>query len=106
MEFKHIEYFVETAKHKSISKAAENLFISQQALSRCMKNPEAELSCNLFERTVKGSVLTEEGKLLYHKFSPIVERFRHTSIGSHAQGFAFQAEGAAQKLHIGCIEYF
>lgn len=78
MEFKHIEYFVETAKHKSISKAAENLFISQQALSRCMKNLEAELSCNLFERTVKGSVLTEEGELLYHKFSPIVERFRHT----------------------------
>ena len=78
MEFKHIEYFVETANHKSISKAAEALFISQQALSRCMNNLETELNCKLFERTVKGSVLTEEGKLLYHKFSPIVERFRHT----------------------------
>ena len=34
MEFKHIEYFIEAANHKSISKAAEALFISQQALSR------------------------------------------------------------------------
>ncbi|HCA05316.1 MAG TPA: hypothetical protein DEO32_05400 [Ruminococcaceae bacterium] len=43
MEFKHIEYFIETARHKSISKAAESLFISQQALSRCIKNIESEV---------------------------------------------------------------
>ena len=43
MEFKHIEYFIEAAKYKSISKAAEGLFISQQALSRCIQNLEAEL---------------------------------------------------------------
>lgn len=78
MEYKHIEYFIETAKHKSISKAAESLFISQQALSRCMQNLEAELGCKLFERTVKGSVLTEEGKLLYQKFNPVVGQFRRT----------------------------
>ena len=78
MEFKHIEYFIETAKHKSISKAAESLFISQQALSRCIKNLESELSCKLFERTVKGSVLTEDGKVLYNKFSPVIEQFRNT----------------------------
>ena len=78
MEFKHIEYFIETANHKSISKAAEALFISQQALSRCIQNLEAELNCKLFERTVKGSVLTEDGKLIYDKFLPIVEQYRST----------------------------
>ena len=76
MEFKHIEYFIETANHKSISKAAEALFISQQALSRC--NLEAELNCKLFERTVKGSVLTKDGKLIYDKFLPVVEQYRNT----------------------------
>ncbi|MBQ3265615.1 MAG: LysR family transcriptional regulator [Ruminococcus sp.] len=78
MEFKHIEYFIETAKYKSISKAAEGLFISQQALSRCIQNLETELDCKLFERTVKGSVLTESGKTLYDKFFPIVEQYRNT----------------------------
>ena len=78
MEFKHIEYFIETANHKSISKAAETLFISQQALSRCIKNLESELNCKLFERTVKGSVLTNDGKLIYDKFLPVVEQYHNT----------------------------
>ena len=78
MEFKHIEYFIETANHKSISKAAEALFISQQALSCCIQNLEAELNCKLFERTVKGSVLTKDGKLIYDKFLPVVEQYRNT----------------------------
>ena len=78
MEFKHIEYFIETANHKSISKAAEALFISQQALSRCIQNLEAELNCKLFERTVKGSVLTKDGKVIYDKFLPVVEQYRNT----------------------------
>ena len=78
MEFKHIEYFIETANHKSISKAAEALFISQQALSRCIQNLEAELNCKLFERTVKGSVLTNDGKLIYDKFLPVVEQYHNT----------------------------
>ena len=78
MEFKHIEYFIEAAKYKSISKAAERLFISQQALSHCIQNLEAELDCKLFKRTVKGSVLTESGKTLYDKFFLIVEQYRNT----------------------------
>lgn len=43
MEFKHLEYFIETSQHKSMSKAAEALYISQQALSRCIANMEQEL---------------------------------------------------------------
>ena len=95
MEFKHIEYFIETANHKSISKAAEALFISQQALSRCIQNLEAELNCKLFERTVKGSVLTEDGKLIYDKFLPITEQYRNaeeevlTALSSRPQTLTF-----------------
>ena len=95
MEFKHIEYFIEAANHKSISKAAEALFISQQALSRCIKNLEAELNCKLFERTVKGSVLTEDGKLIYDKFLPITEQYRNaeeevlTALSSRPQTLTF-----------------
>lgn len=79
MEFKHIEYFVETCRHKSMSKAAEALYISQQALSRCIANMEAELGCTLFQRTVKGITRTEDGTYFYRMFAPQVEQF-HKSL--------------------------
>ena len=72
MEFKHIEYFIETCAYPSMSQAAEALFVSQQALSKCMANLETELGCKLFHRTSKGSILTDEGQLLYDRFAPIV----------------------------------
>lgn len=76
MEFKHIEYFIETCQHKSMSKAAESLYISQQALSRCIANMESELGCTLFRRTVKGITLTEDGSYFYNLFAPQVEQFQ------------------------------
>lgn len=78
MEFKHIEYFVKASEFKSMSQAAEALFISQQALSKCMQNLETELGCKLFHRTSKGSILTDEGQLLYDRFAPIVRKFYRT----------------------------
>lgn len=78
MEFKHIEYFIESCAYPSMSQAAEALFISQQALSKCMANLEAELGCKLFERTAKGSTLTEAGRYCYEQFNPIVMSYRNT----------------------------
>ena len=60
MEFKHIEYFFKTCEYTSMSKAAEALYISQQALSRCIAGMEQELGCQLFQRTVKGISLTKK----------------------------------------------
>ena len=85
MEFKHIEYFVETCRHRSLSKAAEALYISQQALSRSIANLEDELGCTLFQRTAKGITLTEDGTYLHRVFAPQVEQFRaaRTEAGAH-----------------------
>lgn len=79
MEFKHIEYFIETSHHKSMSQAAESLYISQQALSRCIANMEQELGTVLFTRSVKGIQLTEDGKYFYDIFAPQVDTF-HSSL--------------------------
>lgn len=75
MEFKYIEYFLEASRHTSMSKAAESLFISQQALSRCIQNLEEELGCRLFTRTAKGSFLTAEGEYLRDQFEPFIEKY-------------------------------
>lgn len=87
MEFKHIEYFVETSRHTSMSKAAEDLFISQQALSRCIAGMEQELGAELFTRSVKGISLTEDGQYFYDIFAPQVEKF-HKSLENAVTHFA------------------
>jgi len=58
-------YFV--AKNKSITKAAQELMISQPAVSKSIKTLENELNSKLFERTNNGVELTEVGNLIYKK---------------------------------------
>lgn len=50
--------------NKSFSKAAEELFLTQSAVSQAITKLEKELEISLFYRTSKGVVLTTEGKLL------------------------------------------
>lgn len=63
LEYYKIFYYV--AKHKSITLAAEELFISQPAVSQSIKQLENSIGGNLFLRTSKGVSLTPEGKVLY-----------------------------------------
>lgn len=44
MNLTTLEYFVQVATERSLTKAADKLFISQPTLSRHMKNLEAELN--------------------------------------------------------------
>ncbi len=64
MRLEQLQYFIETASSKSISIAAENLYISQPALSRSIKALEKELDVPLLVRTVDGVRLTEAGEEL------------------------------------------
>lgn len=58
-----LEYISEVAKTGSISKAAQNLFLSQPHLSNTIKAVEKELGVQLFRRSAKGMALTEEGRV-------------------------------------------
>lgn len=55
-------YLVEIANCKSINKAAENLHLSHQSLSKSMQHLEDELSSTLLLRTNKGITLTGDGE--------------------------------------------
>lgn len=50
MNFQNIEYFLSVAEHKNFSKAAQSLYISQQALSENIKRLEEEIGTPLFVR--------------------------------------------------------
>ncbi len=63
----YLNYFMKICQTRSMNKAAEELFISQPALSKSMRNLEKELKVTLFVRSNKGISLTPEGeKLLKH----------------------------------------
>ena len=55
-------YLMKVAHYQSLSIAAEELHVSQPALSTGIKKLEAQLGVQLLERTYKGVTLTQEGK--------------------------------------------
>ena len=69
INFELYKVFYEVANEKSISKGADKLLISQPAVTQSIKTLEAELGGQLFIRTPKGVVLTEEGQVLYNYIS-------------------------------------
>lgn len=65
INFELYKVFYEVAKSGSISKGAQNLMISQPAVSQSIQTLENELGGKLFVRTQKGVNLTNEGRELY-----------------------------------------
>ena len=63
MDTKLIEYVIAIAEEKSLSKAAERLYLSQPALSQRLKKLEDELGTQLFVRERDGLTLTDAGRI-------------------------------------------
>ena len=57
--------FKEVAEAGNITAAAQNLFISQSAVSQSIKQLESDLQTRLFARNSRGVSLTPDGKMLY-----------------------------------------
>ncbi|WP_448975495.1 LysR family transcriptional regulator, partial [Oribacterium sp.] len=86
--------FYEVAKSGNISKAAEQLYISQPAISKTIVRLEDSLEIKLFKRNSRGVSLTDEGKVL---FQYIKDAFAHIQ----------EAEETLQKMkdfHIGHLD--
>lgn len=57
--------FCKVAQHRSFSRAAQELYLSQPAVSQSIRQLEEQLGIQLFLRNCKRVELTAEGKLLY-----------------------------------------
>lgn len=64
MDLNQLRQLVEIAKCGTISKASEELLISQPALSRSMKKLEEDINVTLFERYANKVILNPNGELL------------------------------------------
>lgn len=65
--------FYHVAKNKNITKAANELMITQPGISKAIKNLEEQLGCSLFIRTKSGVILTDEGKIFYDQIKQAIE---------------------------------
>lgn len=65
--------FYYVAKNESISRAANELLISQPAISKAIKTLEDQLNTNLFIRKRDGVELTEAGETIYKKIKDAMD---------------------------------
>lgn len=65
MEIKHLQYFIIVTQVGSFTGAADQLYITQPAISRIIKSLEKEVGMPLFIRSRKKLTLTDAGRILY-----------------------------------------
>jgi LysR family hydrogen peroxide-inducible transcriptional activator len=92
---KQLKYFLAVAKHKNFQKAADDLNISQPALSMKIKEMEVTLG-QLIERGSKKFYLTQTGLTLINKAETIIQLFDDLK---HLAG----NDGKINQLSIGAI---
>ena len=70
---KQLRAFCNTARSQSMSKTAEQMFLSQPSISLLIQSLEKDLQSHLFERQGPKIQLTNEGKILLELALPMVE---------------------------------
>jgi len=75
MNIQHLRYAVEVEKTRSITEAAENLYMSQPNLSRAIRELEGVLGIPIFDRTPKGILPTAQGEEFLHYARSILIQF-------------------------------
>src|SRR5262245_61385684 len=68
--------FESAARHLSFTKAGEELFLTQSAVSRQIKELEDQLGAALFERRHRALVLTEAGQQFYASAAQVLATMR------------------------------
>ena len=75
MNLKDMNYFIVVCDKKSITAAAEALFLSPQALSKTIQKMEKEVDAELFIRSNNGVKMTVYGKILYDTAKNILNKY-------------------------------
>lgn len=79
MKIVQLEYFCAVSQYRSITQAAQNLFVTQPAISNAIRELEKEFSVNLFTRTKNRITLTKEGEIFYEKASLLLRQIQQTA---------------------------
>ena len=75
MDIRNFQYLVEVYRCRSISRAAQNLFISQPHLSRVIRSIEDEFGVTIFVREGGKLTVTSEGEHFLQQVSELLEQY-------------------------------
>lgn len=100
MKLYQIEYLLAVDKYGSISQAADALLVSRPAVSRAIRELEAEFGVTLFLRTTTGVLRTEAGQLVCERSKKLAQLL--TELQEEISALKAGAKtGAVRHLHIG-----
>lgn len=74
MTLQQLRYVIEVAQCGSISRAAQNLFVTQPSLSKAISDLEQEMGITIFYRTNRGATLSEEGTKFLSYARQVIEQ--------------------------------
>jgi DNA-binding transcriptional LysR family regulator len=101
MDLRKVKCFIEVARLKSFSKAAQVLYISQTAVSQQIAGLEEDLGAVLFYRDKKNVRLTAAGRVFFHESKRILRLCENV-----AQKTREAAEGSDGMIKIGFFSMF
>lgn len=99
MNIRDLRYFEAVARNQRFIVAAEELHISQPALSNTIKRLEERIGYKLFERSTKKLSLTELGQVFYNHVQHLLSQFDNT-----VDELELIRTLGGRKLRIGMIE--
>lgn len=99
MNRNQLRYFVAAAETRSFTKAADQFFISQTAITQQIKLLEEMLGCPLFDRGTRPVTLTPAGQAFLAEAKAILERMDHAIDRAHGA-----ATGLAGTLRVGYLK--
>ncbi len=76
MDLHQIKIFVSIYRHRSFSRASEEIYLSQPTVSDHIKALEEELGCSLFDRLGRSIIPTPEADMIYPRAVDLLERAR------------------------------
>lgn len=104
MNFKDIQCAVTVAKYGSITAAAQQLYMAQPNLSRCIANLEKDLGFTLFTRTKKGIVPTTLGSYFLQEAENSLSHIEETAKNCRsASGKTFHLSLVPSSLYMNTI---
>ena len=74
MKFYQLKYFQTVCKYNNLTRAAEELHISQPGLTHVIRELEQEFGLTLFHRQNKGLILTDEGRQFLNEAELLLEQ--------------------------------
>ena len=98
MELREIEAFLNVAKYRSFSRAAEKLGYTQAAITIQIRHLEKELDVHLFDRIGKQTLLTRQGEVFYRHAEAVMQSLLE------AREELSSAEDLHGRLSLGAIE--